>query len=518
VTDDHLEHHPDEHDARPAGDHEPASIQTTPSSFLEVDASMESDTEHSPQRLRARRRTRIRTRLAWPLSRFATIALGSPILVVALVILHDRSQAPVDAEELLRDIAVHESAPDTADLVQRIQMHATPHLDPTAPPGRHAPHERSTSGTPFSRVWDVTTGALDPTPSADVPLWIADALEAHHFDWREPLGIARIREWRAALKQKADDITVTSDGQYFLLRTTTEEGNLRGAELLVRRDTHAVVRQMLDFDGIGRVEIEEIARWARGAAPAGIAVPTFARAVDRQTLRRAELDARLLLHEMKLDLRPEIQVSRTPEGIRIDGAVPSAGTRRTLSQRAAALEHVQIAVHAQSRTTALAPIVRSRSFARHLDSVLGHNTPVRAAYATKLVDLVTIVGQRLRILDELSRTFPGRWSAPADADLLRLAKAHNRRLDKELTDLNLHLQAVTVTSPRSQSARLGASKSWQQRTTEKRDQAAALGRLVADLLVREDTSSDDVPSAALERVSDAFNTLWNLIYGEDGAK
>jgi len=91
---------------------------------------------------------------------------------------------------------------------------------------------------------------------------LAARLAAHHFDLADPLSITHFQAWRASLARKRDAVQERRDARLVALTTTTDEGELRRAEIVVRESDDRPIQQTLSFHDGGDVVMEEVAAWS----------------------------------------------------------------------------------------------------------------------------------------------------------------------------------------------------------------------------------------------------------------
>jgi hypothetical protein len=286
------------------------------------------------------------------IGRWLPVAAAVPVLVGALFFSNHYSSV-VRAEELLtRAEAIQHSVP--TGTVRRLQIHvrrATARAR-TAPSGKTDGRTPATASntarsdqpeqwsftrevggwTPSADGHDSTalihTVAASPAVSAspDEEAELSQILDASHFDWRDPLSVRGFRAWRASLADKTESVTpISSDA--LALRTQTSDGALRSAELIVRRADFQPLRQTLQVDGFGEVEIIELSRWVAPVVPvvehrSAAIVPTVeSPAPNAEILDEAELDVRVALRDAAVDWNPAIAITRAGHAIEVRGVV-----------------------------------------------------------------------------------------------------------------------------------------------------------------------------------------------------
>jgi hypothetical protein len=202
---------------------------------------------------------------SYPLKDWLPIAATLAVILIGVLLF--RPAIPViHAEELIDRAMAYERA-HVAGSHQRVRYTLNSGmitLRRTAPGKSGMPRI-----APFSSIRDVADGAFvaEMRPASlsqrDAQFALARLFEKHHFDWRKPFCLSCYRAWHASLAHKRDSVTLTGD--ILTLRTTTTDSDLREVTLAFRRDTYQLVRQTFLFEGLGRIDIEELAR--RESAP-----------------------------------------------------------------------------------------------------------------------------------------------------------------------------------------------------------------------------------------------------------
>jgi len=293
------------------------------------------------QRARLRREVRIPTRHWLPVAAAALLAL-------ATFFFSSRYSSVVEAEELLSRAEVREQTAAT-NTVRRLEIRVRR--------PRNTDGGKSTfiqSRAPGSSDVHLFTRTVGRTATVNVPPVSADEAELaqlfehNHFLSQDPLRARGFREWRASLTTKTD--RVTAIGDELSLQTTTPEGTLRGAELIVDRLNFEPLRASWDFKDFGQVEIIEVAHWtAPSAVPEKPAFPTTVERgpANSDVLEEAELDVRIVLHQLAVDWNPEIVLVRAGRAVEVRGAV-GPEDRATISLGLRDVAHVRVAVHANA--------------------------------------------------------------------------------------------------------------------------------------------------------------------------
>jgi hypothetical protein len=484
------------------------------------------------------RQALIHRSIGWPLRRWLPMAALTPVFMVALL-LSWTGTVVVQADEFLQRAVAGERLRPRGS-IQRVRVRLMPPNALAIPPRATASFtivQELTDGIAFlgpgasfagtnyagasfmgARVTSAQAGVASETPMS-----VARLLAQHRFDWQQPLNVARFNAWRGTLGHKRDQVIALTDAPLLVLRTTTpDDRDLLEAELTVQRDNYHVVRAAFVFDGVGRLEIEELAEWVRHTPPATTMASDIHAAADpdRQTLVGVELATRLLLAQTGLDLPGTMRVSLTPARVRIDGAWPSAAQRRALNGRLLALAHVSVNLRvadagdnesdgAESYARALES---GSALSRFLEQAFGDERE-RDAFIPELTRLTGAVRQRLEVMQELAQRYPEReirtFPADARATWQRLLDWHYQQLRADLNGLDSRVRVLSG----SESRPFPASQvpvDWPRRTAAGLTQAIAFDRLVQELLAHQ-----GLPVAVQDQTQDSltytFRALWDAV-------
>lgn len=178
--------------------------------------------------------------------------MATALLVIAFVVVDQFRNAPsVRAAELLRQAVV--AAESLPEAPRHIQIRTK-----TLRVDRAIGGLRSAAGSPEASL---ALAAIEPL------------FQAARYDWEDPLSAGAFAAWRNTLADKQDEVTTVEHprlpGQAcYLIRTTTESGELLEATLKLGVDGLRPVEGRLRFRHGGWVEITELAE-----APAPLATP-----------------------------------------------------------------------------------------------------------------------------------------------------------------------------------------------------------------------------------------------------
>lgn len=478
--------------------------------------------------LHGRQQARIHRMRVTNVRRWLPIAAIVPVIILGSLLYQPR-QSVLQAEELLTRAADSERG-RTTNSGQRIQVRLLP-LDNGAIGSALLKPTFATTQELIDGI--AMVNATDAMPN-DAARTLAGLLAAHHYEWREPLSVAHFAMVRGTLTHKRDQVLQLTDANgmpLLALRSTSDEGDLREAELIVERDSFHVVRESFVFAGYPRVEIEELAQWVRKPEPAHVTTtPTVVAAAttpDRDALDRAELDARWLLGQTGDDLRGTVRFSATQDMLKIDG-VAGARTRRAMSTKFASVPYVRMNlglresddthqpaaatgtwVSAEPVSPTSATITRPM-LSRWTERMFGSES-VRTKFVPELLHRTATVHQRLDVLADLSQRFResemDQLSPAARATLQRLIALHHQQMSADLQELLKQVVVLYHTPKRFATAMPQAPADWRRRVASARPHAEALDRLTQELMLY-----DDLPASEQEQIGAAFFALWEALY------
>jgi hypothetical protein len=511
-------------------------------------------------RLRQEQRVQLAHQTRFPVRSWLPVAAAVPVLVAALFF-SNRYSVIVRAEELLtRAVAQEQAAP--AGTVRRVQIRVNP--------TRHAGAPGHSNRTAWSMTRELgLTRPLSTSPASTNSDHdeLAALLTANHFDWQDPLSVRAFRTWRDSLANKTDSVTL-ADTDSLALRTTTPDGILRSATLIVRRVDFQPIKETLNFEGFGEVEIVELSRWVstngtiaeRTMSPSATA-PMAAPSAD--ILDQAELDARKTLHEMSLDWNPAIAVSRSDRAVEVRGRI-DAQHKAQIAQALSKVASVRVMLRsegerggnahpgernptendlangaAESASAAFTtpsvtaagtdlpsdtprnPLVADQPpLQRWLERTFGHGER-----STTFIPGLTAAGEQVQrrttAFAALAARYPEsevrRLSGPARKKLEALADAQYRELVKAVEDLDDRLALFLGTTTRRAAAD-SPPRSWQTCAAALTAPSARLNRAISSLLSESDLplpteiepGRDEPPAFA--NLRQASDTLWEQLH------
>jgi hypothetical protein len=472
--------------------------------------------------------------IGWPFRRWLPMAALMPVLIVALL-LSRTGMVVLQADEILqRAVTAERMRPRGA--IQRVRIRLMPPNALALPPRASAA---------FTIVQELTDGVAPVGPASiptsasasaagvgtapatavalsSVPMSLAHRLATHQFDWRRPMDVARFHAWRDRLTQRQDQVIALSDEPSLVLRTmTSDDTDLVEAEITVRREDFHVTRAAFLFDGVGRLEIEELTQWVpRTAATA--AAPVDPARLTRDLLTRAELTTRLMMAQTGLDLPGTMQVSTDlpQELVRISGAWPSAAHRRALNGRLLALPHVSVHLHLSDTDARDDHGVAGHLYHLREGSALSQflqqafvDTREREAFLPELVRLTTAVRQRLGVMQELTQRYPDvetrAFSPEARATWRQLLEWQYQQLRADMNGLDTRVRVLSGSESRAFPATT-LPADWPRRAAEGLTQAVTFDRLVQELLAQQDLPSVE-QARGQDSLNHTFRALWEAV-------
>jgi hypothetical protein len=442
--------------------------------------------------------------------RWLPLAALIPVGFLGLLLLYQSHAAIVQADELLtRAAAVERDRP--IGTRQRVRMRL---LDGEAPVFTTASLKSSFSFTE-ELIDGIALASASETIPNGLPSTLALKLQTYHIDPQQPLSVAHFVMVRSALRHRQDNVTrfTGANGTPMLaLRTTTDVGDLREAELIVEQNTFHVVSESFVFVGLGRIEIDELAQWIHHPEPLLAATTTTivaAAAPDRETLDRAELDARLLLGQSGADLPGTVHVAITRELLQIEGDLTDASTRRTMSTRFGGVPYVRMNLHVRDADPSVAPNAAS-ALSRWTERKFPENA--RTSFLPELLRRSVTVRQRLDVVAELARRYREpeirQLSATSRTSLQQLLMLHHRALGSEVEALGSYIAVLTRRPQKHVSVEgVQVPSDWRPRSAAARANAIALDRRIQNLLLY-----DDLPATEQAEIDAAMASLWETLY------
>ena len=422
------------------------------------------------------------------------------LVTVVLSLFHDRG---VGADELiLRASRAERATPVAARVVQlTIARQDT---------GKSVRIVRQTGGTPSA-----ASPALAP---GDVPSLFRPALIAIGFDWQRPLTIDTVAQYRLAHPPDTSErVESTANGHAFVLTATAPTGAVSAMQVSVDAENYQVVRAHFTVPGVGTVDIEDLSHSA-AYFPRRAGLPVIS--LSRDELDRAELRVRQALADTGADLEQRVQISRTPEGVRVQSGAGGAARWEDsrLEAQLRALTHVRVDLFTVDLSTGgtgthVVPTDRlptTCGLERWRKRRFGPSAE-GASVLPKLMESVVTVRSRLTVVAELAKRYPHPkrdLSNEARGLLGQLVESQYRRLREELSGVRdgvfglwgpvmLHQEAKTAPATLVAQASVALSR------------ARAMETLVRTSVAQNDLTQDEE-----ERLRNALKALWGSVHGE----
>lgn len=211
-------------------------------------------------------------------------------------------------------------------------------------------------------------GIRRPKPQAlglaDEPL--KDRLAVAGVNWEEPLSAFSYQDWHDHQHVRKDAITKV--GAHLLkLTTTMPDGPILRESLTVRdSDFHPIARTIelrtTEQRDAGTIEIaelsydvlpwnaareklfESLSPFGAVSSPAAI-LPPLPRFPSEMELDEAELEARMILHQLGADTSERVEIDRTASGVQVKGIVATAERKHEIEAHLHLLPHVLSAIY-----------------------------------------------------------------------------------------------------------------------------------------------------------------------------
>jgi hypothetical protein len=429
--------------------------------------------------------------------------LGTPrqtwltVLWVLVSVCWTRQTVVVDAEQLVQSALIAER-----------QQRPVPG---EATAARFVPIDASES---YTVVGDFRVAVASGSVASATPLALASAYMATPFGARLSLSMEAVAAFRAMHAGALQDQIVRRDHDNQLcLEMRVPYGELRGVEIVLDAETHKVLRQVLSFPRIGRVEIERLSQSVPAFVPSrrpGVLLANY-KLPPREALEKAELQALLVLGQSGLDMRSQFRVSRSPAGVRVESGLLAADQQSKLAAKLAAIELVRIDFRGGSMSYQTPPELRPvRTGLREWLDRRFRDPATRESFCPRLFQTLDTVHHRVALLADLAQRYPDSQtplSSSARGMLQQLVDLHYRRLRGEINDARVWVSplsgAVHVISDTSETPPMLLSRA-----------VPLLGRVTAfEQLVNTTMRQRDLLPADQERINAEFADLWQTLYG-----
>jgi hypothetical protein len=177
-------------------------------------------------------------------------------------------------------------------------------------------------------------------------------LAAAGVDWEEPLSASTYRNWHDRQHIRRD--AITHEGEHLLkLTTTVSDGPIAEESLTVRDSDFRPVARTVQLHDAGTIEIAELSYevlpWSAagedwfeplGTSSAGTAIPHplahlphMPHLPSEIELDEAELETRVVLHQLGADTSERIEIGRAPNAVQVKGIVATSGRKQEIESR-----------------------------------------------------------------------------------------------------------------------------------------------------------------------------------------
>jgi hypothetical protein len=467
----------------------PAPAQWKPLDFDRAETELAS--QSAMARLAAWLSPRQNSPLRWALS-------GAAVLALAFVAVNKLNETPkVEAAALLKKaVAVTEARPHT---VKRVRI--------------------TTARNQITRVIYGT----NPKHAGEEE--IAAMFHAAHYDWNDPLSAHAYADWYGRLSHKQDQLETDKDS--YVIKTTTDEGDLLSATLKMRNTDFEAVEGRFEFRNREWVEMTElvdqqtlpastVAGTTGGAPRQPGAPPVPSSSVASEPAEPApyaeELQVFSALRQANADLGDDIEVSHQGGEIVVSGTGVPQQHQQQLHTMLDRMPHVTVRFSdpslPASNPPAQEPVTRDAAgpekpkYPARLEARLG-GRPQFERFSGQVLDWTDSVMARVYALRHLAQQFPveaeARMRPEERQQLHALAQVHAAALQKDLRKITNTVNPVLT----SIGGHIGATSTpyldaWQPATEELFTSGSQAEKLLASVLgVSASASGDEAASQLL---------------------
>lgn len=388
------------------------------------------------------------------------------VVLLAVVVQQFRQAPSVQAAELLRKaIVAADSQPHSA---RRIQFRTRT---------RH-----------WTRVIGASAAATKTT-GTDSTAALESLFQAAHYSWDDPLSAKSYAEWRDQLADKRDEVTIEPDS--YLLRTTTDSGELVEATLkLSAPDLHAV-EGSLEFRNHELVEITELpdlpapsqvissgerATLPPAARPAPSDLP--GEVPSSAATPAEELAVLAALHRLGADLGDPIDVTRQGSEVLVTGTGIDPGRQQEIRQELRAMPRVTVRLSSEPAAESFEPDERSPRrisvgpgtgpLQTEIEQRLGGRATFEQ-FADGVFDLTDAFMARAHALRRLAQRFPpdveAQMATPQRQLLEQLRAEHAKALLESVAGVEAQIRSAAGINL-GDGPPIKSSASWQDQTEQ----------------------------------------------------
>jgi len=360
-----------------------------------------------------------------------------------------------------------------------------------------------TGGREVTRVVGVTRSAMrDALASVDA------MFESARYDGNDPLSAASYLAWHQQLPEKQDEVTRVASDSAYLIRTTTQSGELLEATLKLRQRDLRAVEGTFQFRNRERVEVTELPPEPVSVnvpaieppalpsnAPNVLPPPVPAPTASGPATRSDELRVIAALHRIGADLGDPVEVSRSGERIVVTGIGLDAERRDEIARTLEAMPRVAVQFHesgAAELQTARPAAKRAPAgdeatlLQRQLEAYLG-GRPAFERFADRLLEDGDTMMAHAHALRRLAERFPPGATASLDASDQELLDRIRQKLAAGIRRHGASIDSLVSPALRSLGVkpRVAAQPgggTWQARAAELFQAAQEVERLLAVLV------------------------------------
>jgi len=409
------------------------------------------------------------------------LAIAAALLIVFFLVRRFETVTPVSAAELLRKATAAQQPQSPRRRIQIKTRHRT-----------------------FTRPAALATNG----DSQDAEL--RAMFERAHFDWDDPLSTRSFAAWRDQLPEKRDRVRTLGDDAY-MIQTSTSTGELREAQLTLRKRDLQPTREMLEFTN-ETVEIEAVPdeQIAAAAPPPERGTPREpSRSTETVSPAHRDLQVFSALHKIGADLGEPVEMSENGSRLLVTGTGLTSEQKRQLEASLLRIPGVEVRFDDATPRAGNSPGQRvtplTAPLQPRLQALLGSRESVEE-FTNRALDASDAMLARAHALRALAKAFPGPAEASLDAndrDILRVMRSdHTTALAARVRELQTILDPVIPASAlRGEKVE---SATWQAAAQALFASAQNLDQLLNKALAGSNADADDSDfqhiAAALARV------------------
>jgi anti-sigma factor RsiW len=382
---------------------------------------------------------------------------------------------------------------------------------------------------------------------AEVPE-VAALFQAANYNFQDPLSARSFQEWRDSVAPRHDEVATvraleTPDRNCYRIHTTTEEGSLASASLMLRTSDLHPVEGRFEFRNREWVELTEFSDAPTTDGPTNTITPLEAPVRRAEPSRPAaippgssaliseELRVMAALHGIGADLGDPVEIKRSDDGILVSGVGLPPRRRQDIQSALAALPNVSVQFAEPPQSTAsdqpmdrpaepIAP--KHATLQARLEKQLGGRVELER-FSSQMLDWMDAAMARAYALRALAQRFPAgtadRMPASDRALLNDLAREHTRFLITRMDDL--HRTLAPVLASLGGAASLTAqgmpanNAGWQPEAEDVLRASRRVELLLSELMgvTPEPADTAQLPAELLNSLNDARTALANLQRG-----